>query len=186
MKRLFAALKIHPDQDFLLFYKKIRTALQHEPIKWVEENNIHITIKFFGETDERKIPGISQALRNRAAHTAQVALAFSKTGIFGSSYAPKVIWLGIEPYLQLTKLMMEVQKDLEPLGYQTDRQNMVPHLTLGRIKFLRDRILFQNTIQKFQEFSTQQYLIGEMILYESILHREGPEYKIVERFPFKK
>ena len=186
MKRLFASLKIHPDDEFLSKYRELRLALHRDQIKWVEEYNIHITLKFFGEIEEQNIPGIAKVLNDRASKTFSVSLSLSKLGIFGSSYAPKVIWVGIEPFSELSMLMKNIHDDLAAIGYQPDRQNLVPHLTLGRIKFLRDKILFQNILGRHSDISTLPMNIREMVLYESILRREGPEYIALDKFPFLK
>jgi RNA 2',3'-cyclic 3'-phosphodiesterase len=186
MKRLFAALKIYPDNDFLASYRKLKAGLCHESIKWVEEHNIHITLKFFGETEERKIPGISSVLKRMAETTSPVRLQLTGLGIFGSSYAPKVIWAGIEPYAQLSLLMKDIHGDLVSVGYEPDRQNLVPHLTLGRIKFLHDKTLFNRTLDQFRNITSAPLCIGEIILYESILRREGPEYIALNKFTLKK
>lgn len=186
MKRLFAALKIHPDVEFLEKFRELKHELRHEQIKWVEDHNIHVTLKFFGETEERKIPGIGSVLRKRATTTPSIDLNLSGLGIFGSSYAPKVIWVGIEPYAELSVLMKNIHGDLKTIGFDPDRQNLVPHLTLGRIKFLRDKIIFNRAIDQHKTISSSLIHIGELILFESILRREGPEYIVLEKYPFIK
>lgn len=184
MKRLFTALKIDPGDEFLKSYHELMRDLGHEGIKWVEDNNIHITLKFFGETAEQKIPAICSVLKNRAVVTPSFDLQLTGLGIFGSAYAPKVIWVGIAPYADLVNLMKYIHDDLKVIGFNPNRQNLVPHLTLGRIKFLQDKVLFNRTINGYNTISSSPFHISEMILYESILHREGPEYIVTEKFPF--
>ena len=186
MKRLFAALKINPDKDFLSAYRNLKAELHHEHIKWVEEHNIHITLKFFGETEEGKIPAICSVLKTRAEITPPILLQLSGLGLFGRSSAPKVIWVGIDPYEQLSLLMKNIHTDLSRVGYEPDRQNLVPHLTLGRIKLLRDKIIFRRTLDLYRDIKSVPVRTGEIILFESTLHREGPEYVILDRFQFKK
>jgi 2'-5' RNA ligase len=186
MKRLFAAFKIHPDADFLENYRDLQQELSHEQIKWVEERNIHVTLRFFGETEERKIPGICDILKRRASITPAMNLHLAGLGIFGSSYAPKVVWVGIEPYAELSGLMKNLHDDLRVIGFEPDRQNLVPHLTLGRIKFLRDKICFIRAIEQFKNIESAPLNITEAILFESILRREGPEYIALEKFPLLK
>ena len=186
MKRLFAALKIHPDDDFLVKYRELKQSLRHEQIKWVEEHNIHVTLKFFGETEPGVIPGICDVLKNRGVITPSIDLQLKGTGIFGSSYAPKVIWLGIEPYAEISMLMQQIHGDLKSIGFEPDRQNLVPHLTLGRIRSLDDKVIFNRTLERFKGISSEPVHIGEMILFESILRREGPEYIALETFPLLK
>jgi 2'-5' RNA ligase len=185
MKRLFAAFKIYPDPDFMAKYIGLKHELRVEPIKWVEEHNIHITLKFFGETEEYKIPEICSVIRKRASMVSCIDLHLAGLGIFGSSYAPKVIWVGIEPYDDLSMMMKSLHNDLKIIGFEPDRQNLVPHLTLGRIKFLKDKIRFNRAINQYKTISSEPIHIDEIILYESILHREGPEYIVLEKFPLQ-
>ncbi len=67
MKRLFAAVKIHPSPEFLKTYNSLKTGLKFSRITWVNPENIHITLKFFGETEEKRIPDISRVLKEVAA-----------------------------------------------------------------------------------------------------------------------
>lgn len=163
----------------------MRQSLRHEAIKWVEEHNIHVTLKFFGDTPENDIPAISGVLQKRAAQTPPLTLRLAGLGIFGSSYAPRVVWAGIEPYAALAALMKAVHEDLRTIGYEPDRQNIVPHLTLGRIRELRDRNLFNRTLDYYRGIASLPMRIEEVVLYESILRREGPEYVALGRFNFK-
>jgi 2'-5' RNA ligase len=152
----------------------------------VEDRNIHVTLKFFGETREEQIPEIQSVLKNRALQTITISLKLAGLGIFGSSYAPKVIWVGMEPYPALSNLMKSIHGDLQGIGFEHDRQNLVPHLTLGRIKSLRDKVIFNRTIDRYRDISSLPMEIGDMVLFESILHREGPEYIALDKFLFLK
>ena len=186
MKRLFVAFKINPDPDFLSDFIRLRHSLSHEKIKWVEQKNIHITIKFLGETEERLIPDISQVLKNLAEATSSFSFHLAGLGVFGSSYNPRVIWTGIEPYDKLAALMKRAHLDFESIGFQAGRQNLVPHLTLGRIKYLQDKVFFQKILDKMKGISSRPMSVKNLILYESILWPKGPEYYSIETFLLKK
>ena len=83
-------------------------------------------------------------------------------------------------------LMKDVHAELKTIGYDPDRQNLVPHLTIGRIKEIKDKQLFQSIIDKFRDISSKEMIVTECILYESILKKEGPVYLILRTFPFQK
>jgi RNA 2',3'-cyclic 3'-phosphodiesterase len=183
MKRLFAAIKIHPSARFISIFNEISSSLSHERIKWVDPENIHLTLKFFGETDENKIPGIKQAIKSAVENSNPFVINIANTGIFGSRYDPKVIWFGIEKHNELEILTKNIFTELEKCGYEADRQNFVPHLTIGRIKQLKDKQLFQQILGNFNTVEIQEEKVTEIILYESILRREGPLY--VEVFSAK-
>ncbi len=186
MKRIFAAIKIDPGEKFMKSFREIRSGLNSENIKWVEERNIHITIKFFGETNESLLPGISIALGKIAHNSGLLTFRLSGLGLFGSRYQPRVVWSGIDPVEPMTGFMKTVQKEMEKFGFESDRQNTVPHLSLGRIKFLKDKQLFQKVMDANREIHSDVIQTEECILYESILQKEGPRYIVLGKFPFGK
>lgn len=186
MKRLFAAIKIYPEKAFLDQLHQLESKLRHEKIKWVEDNNIHVTLKFFGETEEKRIPQINSALQSVADNTKSFEVSLKQLGIFGSSYDPRVVWVGIHPYDNLVNIMKMMQENLQLIGYVPDRQNLVPHLTLGRIKYLTDKSFFQKTIDGFRELTSTPMNIDSFHLYESILKKEGPVYTALKTFSFQK
>jgi 2'-5' RNA ligase len=81
--------------------------------------------------------------------------------------------------------MKRVKSGLAASGFETDRQNLVPHLTLGRIKMLQDKILFQRIIERYKDLLSKDEMAGKMILFESILKPSGPVYIVQQVFPFK-
>jgi len=184
MKRLFVAIKIEPDKEFLVLFRELKSLLLHERIKWVEEKNLHITLKFLGETPEQSIPGIDSLLSSYASVVAPFSYRLTGTGVFGSRYAPRVVWAGIEPFGEITSIMAKLQVDFEKIGYEKDRQNHIPHLTLGRINSLSDRVVFQRAIEKFRVFSGPEHVVNTMILFESILRPGGPEYRVINKYNF--
>lgn len=179
MKRLFAAIKIHPSKNYISIFNEITTSLRHERIKWVKPENMHLTLKFFGQTDEKQIPLITQAIEIGVAPLKPFILKIVNTGIFGSHYDPKVIWFGIDMQDEFDNLAKNVFDELSKSGWQRDRQNFIPHLTIGRIKEIKDKSLFQQIISKYNAVEIQEEIVTEIILYESILHREGPLYEEV-------
>ena len=176
MKRLFAAIKIHPSASYISLFNEISSSLHHERIKWVEPKNTHLTLKFFGETDETKILSIQLAIETAVTQSKQFTLKIANTGIFGSRYDPKVVWFGIELNAELENLVRNIFTELAKCGWEADRQNFVPHLTIGRIKELKDKPLFHKIISKYNTVEIQEEKVTEITLYESILRPEGPLY----------
>ncbi|MBP6976979.1 MAG: RNA 2',3'-cyclic phosphodiesterase [Bacteroidales bacterium] len=182
MKRLFVAIKLHPADTLLEVFRFLKKNLHEEKIKWVEEYNLHLTLKFFGETEEERIPAIRQALKAAAGRSAGFKLELKGTGIFGSKYDPRVVWLGIETNPALQQLYANMWEEIGKLGYVPDSQNFVPHLTIGRIKFIRDKRFFQEVILMRREDFLQRETVRELYLFESILQPTGPVYKVIENF----
>jgi RNA 2',3'-cyclic 3'-phosphodiesterase len=181
MQRIFAAVKILPDDGLLRLLHTLRSALSQDKIKWVDTANMHITLKFFGETPEDKVQEISKALESIVTLQA-FEIQCKGVGIFGSQYKPRVIWLGINDISKLQQLESKVAAAIEPLGYLPDRQNFVPHLTLGRINFINDKKYFQDTIAMAKSFTSEIQKIPAFHLYESKLKPTGPEYSIITSY----
>ena len=182
MKRIFAAIKINPNEELTKAFYLLKSKLSNEKIKWVELHNLHITLKFFGETDEDLIPKICEHLTICAQSNKIFSFQLKNIGVFGSSYKPRVIWVGIENNNLLKKFGLEVLSEMDKIGFKIDRQNFVPHLTLGRIKFIEDKAIFNKTIGKFSDQLFQQYEVSQFYLIESILKPTGPEYKSLSSF----
>jgi 2'-5' RNA ligase len=182
MKRLFAAVKIHPSPEFLALYNNIKSNLRFAEIKWVNPEIIHVTLKFFGETDERKIPEISGALREVAGRHERFNTELVNVGIFGSAYDPRVIWVGMQKAEPLKGLAEDVLNSVARIGWERDRQNFVPHLTIARIKYVPDKKLFQKVIDENKNAFIQEVSVAEFHLYESLLFKDGPVYKVMESY----
>ena len=185
MKRLFAAIKIHPSETFISLLYQFKQVLRNENIKWVEPNNIHITLKFFGETEESRIAEIIERLNMVAAKHKPFKFYIKGAGVFGSSYDPRVIWFGIKENKELQNLSTDVLNSMEKIGWAKDRQNFVPHLTMGRIKHIADKTKLKELVNKYKDVDIQEENLNEFYLYESILKPQGPIYTILDTFTLK-
>jgi RNA 2',3'-cyclic 3'-phosphodiesterase len=185
MKRLFAAVKIHPSSDFLITYRSLVAGLRFAQITWVKPESVHVTLKFFGETMENRIPEISRVLKEVALKHQPFVSEIVDVGIFGSSYNPKVLWFGIEKAEPFKELGADVLKSVEAIGWEHERQNFVPHITIGRIKNIEDKHLFQSVIDLHKKTWMQQVQVNEFHLFESNLTRQGPIYRVLETFKLK-
>ncbi len=183
MKRIFAAIKVEPNENLLRVYDELKDDLRYEKIKWVEPQNIHITLKFFGETSDEKIDDICEVFDVIAQRHPAFTLQMQNVGIFGSSYNPRVVWFGMKESSEIEKLANDVLKSVEEVGFPRDRQNFRPHLTVGRIKVIQDKRYFQQVINKFKNTFLQTIPVNSFLLIESKLRPQGSVYNIVEVFP---
>jgi 2'-5' RNA ligase len=186
MKRLFVAIKIEPDERFLQIYNQLNSSLKYESFRFVEIDKLHLTLRFLGETPEVKIIEIEKVLSEVADKANAFSLNINRIGIFGSSYNPRVLWVGIDKDDTLSLLHKNIEKKLSKIGFYSDRQNFVPHLTLTRIKQLKDLKLFQKIIAPYKETEIMIQPVTSFSLYESILKPQGPTYIRLNRFLLKK
>lgn len=185
MKRTFLAISIPCGTEFPALVEKLKKNLQHERyINYVKTNQIHLTLKFIGQTEDLDIPAINEACQKMAHRHQPFTMDFDRTGIFGSNGTPRVLWLGMN---QTPKALYDLEADVldtfDNLGYLRDRQNFVPHLTVCRIKQLVDKKLFQQIYNGIEQKTYLHADVKELIYYQSFLQPTGPFYKILKRFP---
>jgi len=183
MKRLFIAIEVKPDANTLKVYNYLRRVLSYNSINWIDPDKFHLTFKFLGSTIESNIPDITNVIRSTVEEYKIVNVELNKIGIFGSSYKPRVIWFGIEKNLQLEHLVVDLLNNLETVGFPKDRQNFVPHITIGRINKIVDKKLFNDSINEVKNLLLQQLVIDRVTLFESILTSDGSKYKEIFSIP---
>jgi len=185
MKRLFCAVKVTPSQAVRDTLDTFRREMQGEKISWVSPDNLHLTLKFFGDTPGYKQKKITPALRNAAAECSAFTFRMEGCGTFGNPRMPRVLWLGIKDADDLDHLYQTVNRHLEPLGYKPDKATFVPHLTIGRIKHMDDTGPLRELMAQYEStfFGTTE--VNAFYLIQSILRPRGPEYKILEEFTCK-
>ena len=188
MKRLFLAIPIKTnDNGFIPLLEGLRRQLAHEKrINWVKPEHIHLTLKFIGNTPNEDIPKIIDAVGEMLHNHKSFTMDFNRTGIFGSRYAPRVLWLGMQNTPQeLYELEEDTLSTFDKLGYLRDRQNFVPHITLGRIKELCEKQYFQKVVAATEQKSYIKQDVNEIILFQSILRPEGAFYKEIKKFELR-
>lgn len=62
-KRVFLAIPITPSEGYVAVYERLKHRLRMDMISWIEPNNAHLTLKFFGKTSETRIESIIKSIR---------------------------------------------------------------------------------------------------------------------------
>ena len=75
---------------------ELQRELREERIRWTRLENLHLTVEFFGETDEERIPELERALAEAAGQTPPFAMKIGGLGMFGGARHPRVLWMGVE------------------------------------------------------------------------------------------
>lgn len=176
MKRVFVALKVEPEGNLLRMLSNFRLLLGKEKISWIDTVNIHITLAFLGDIEEKRIEVLRSMLGNICSGFGEFEFNIAGTGVFRNFRDPRVIWAGIEESEKLMKLNKEIIHELKYTGLIIEEHPFEPHVTLGRIKFLKNHDALKSAVIKYQDTFFQKVRIPEVILYESILKPTGPVY----------
>ena len=185
MKRIFIALKVEAGNTLLNMISALKSGLKNDSIKWTNPDNIHITLAFLGDTDEKKIKPIISMLYDRCREASKFELSIKGAGVFRNLHDPRIIWTGIEPSDELIKLNAVVMNGLKEFDIKLEDRPFKPHLTIGRIKHLNDSEKLKDLIAQFQYSEIQLVPVNEVILFESILLQSGPVYKPLAKVSLK-
>ena len=176
MKRLFIATKIELNEQYMSLLRQLQRQLSGDRIVWVDSQLQHLTLRFLGQTPDSQIPKLKKAMNEVANQIQAFTLEMDKLGIFGSKYAPSVIWLGFSEFEAYKVLFEKMEERILDLGFEPNHGNLVPHITLGRIKETQSKKYFWQVIEKNKPDSTQPFPIAEITLYQSHLQPTGPIY----------
>lgn len=169
--RTFIAVEIH-DEKVLNAITKIQSDFRIKATP-VNKQNMHFTLFFLGEVDEKTIENVKKELSSISFRPIEVK--FTHIGAFPNPRFPRVIWIGVDKVAseQLVDLAAQVEKKLEPLGFKSDKP-FKPHLTIFRIKNKADDI--SQTLEKFKTADLGKEVLTELKLKQSILTPNGPIY----------
>lgn len=154
-------------------------------IKWVEAENLHLTLKFLGDVDNREIPDVCKEIRRCCEEVNPFGLEIQGVGGFPSIDRARVIWAGVEDESgQLTKLATRIDEQMGTLGFKREFRDYTPHLTLGRLKKgSRPAEGFAEQASREAEFTVGSVECREVYLLASYLEKQGPTYTVMDRVP---
>ncbi len=148
-------------------------------IRWVDIRNMHLTLRFLGDTEEGRLDGICNALRN--VEFSPFRCSVSGFGVFPDMHRPRVIWAGIIPKDDVISLHKKIDDALEGLGFHKER--FTPHVTMGRVKLVSDPILLERQLRELKgKHFSRAFEVDGFKLKKSMLTPEGPIYEDVSSF----
>ena len=180
--RLFIAIEISPDVRAALAALLEEFRALAPQVKWARPENMHLTLKFLGETDNSKLTAMQAALSALRSSQA-VILHFRGLGFFPNAKRAKVFWTGMESSPNLPVLAAEIDQAMHRFGFPLEDRPFTPHLTLARFQPPG----LPHKLAAAQEYASRE--LGSLIarkfhLIESRLKPAGAEYTTLQSFPF--
>ena len=175
--RAFIAVEIDPKNKQKLCDLIIQLKKSNPDIKWATENQMHLTLKFLGNIEQNMVQKISEVLKSIADNFNVFTIQFSKIGAFPNMRRPRVIWLGIDKGAEFLKLLNnKIETELEKLGFKKENREYKTHLTLGRVKSLKNISELIRLIDEADFQSQDEIKIDKLILFQSTLTPKGAIY----------
>ncbi|MBA4372870.1 MAG: RNA 2',3'-cyclic phosphodiesterase [Thermodesulfovibrio sp.] len=152
-------------------------------VKWVRPENIHITLKFLGDTEEPLLTLIEERLSKKLFNYKPFCIRISGAGSFPSGRHPRVIWVGIEESPALLALQRDVEFEVRALGYAPEERPFLAHITIGRVKTERKLSSLAEKLEVLRDKDIGSFEIRTIKLMKSELGRGGPVYTSLAGIP---
>ena len=180
--RTFAAFEVGAEQreEIGRFAGQMRVRPGGSDLRWVRPENVHMTVRFFGELDRKQLAKARKAISGLDGNWDRLELRLGKLGAFPSMRRPQVLWLGIEdPEGRLVELAVEVDRAIRLVGFGPADKKFIGHLTLARVGRKR-RAPDMEQLTAGLTVPDCALTISAITLFWSDLQREGPRYTPLE------
>ena len=179
--RSFLAIELKEDLvpkilDVQKEFKKINAN-----IKYVPSENMHFTLKFFGNIDEDMIEDISNSVEKVIKDYSSFDLNIKDCGCFPNKNVIKVLWLGLDEGSPIKDLQKDLDVEFKKLGFKKER-NFISHLTIGRVKSPKNKKQIRETIERLENIDIGQMTVSKICLKKSTLTPQGPIYEDINVF----
>jgi len=175
--RLFIAVPL-PEEALTDAAQILRRLRAREwPVRWVRDDGMHVTLKFFGEVTSDRVDAIAEVLTLAARDMRPIAMTITTAGVLPSSRHPRVIHLDLETESHLELLQDRLERGAEQLGFPPEGRPFRPHVTLGRVR--EGHRLPTGWESELEQIGTGDgFLVDRVALFESRLTSEGPTYTV--------
>ncbi len=177
MRRCFLAVPVSPDVQSMAFARMDGMRQDSGAVKWVGPEQMHFTLKFFGDVDDRGLFDITRVMNQVGKEFEAFGVEVFGLGAFPDTTRPRTIWAGIrEGVEELQRLQQALELKLEGIGFTRDARRFQPHLTLGRVRGEADFGPLPEQLKNASNAPLGSMEIDELVLFCSEFQRHGPEY----------
>lgn len=179
--RVFCAIELPAEVRARLddHVRRLRKEAPEVAASWSRVENIHLTLKFFGNVDVNRIQKISEAAERAVKEFSTFHIRVGGTGVFPRPSRPQVLWIGVnDPSGQLMALQEKFENECAAEGFPKEDRAYRPHLTLARLRKPEGARQLAEAHLKMQ-FEPIQIEIDEVVLFRSELSPKGSRYSVI-------
>jgi RNA 2',3'-cyclic 3'-phosphodiesterase len=149
-------------------------------VSWTRPDAMHLTLHFFGNVETPRLEAVTAALAGIVVERPVVRLRVRAVGEFGG----RVLWAGLEAQVaQLKELTAAIRSAVAQLGFEVEKREFNPHVTLGRMREPSRNL--RNQIAALNERSFGEFTARDVELIRSELSPKGSRYTVLERFALR-
>lgn len=178
--RLFIALNL-PRKERLRVHRAAQPLRDEDlPVRWIDEDKLHITLKFLGQVRSQKVGDIERAMERVADATGTFDIELGGFGAFPTIRRPRVIWLGVDASPELRCLKQDLEWGLGDCGFEPETRAFHPHITLGRADEKGGAGAFRGLDEKVADMEFHGSVpVRSVDLMKSRLSKDGARYEVV-------
>ncbi len=145
-------------------------------VKWVDPNNIHLTLKFLGEISPKQVAAVSAQFEHMKGLHHRTPAQLTGLGAFPDMQRPRVIWAGLELAPAIGALFSDMEERMRAIGFPHEQRCFAPHLTLGRVRSPRNLLKLAQRIAG-TGVASAQFKMATLTLFQSTLTPAGSIYQ---------
>ena len=180
---MFLAVELSPEVCAQLreHIAKLRAQAPDAAASWSRVENIHLTLKFFGNVATARVAAITEAASRAVQEFSSFEITIGDTGVFPNPRRAQVLWVGVgDPSGKLSALQARLEKECATVGFEKEDRVYRPHLTIARIRKPHgDRQLADAHLQ--MKFTPVAVGLRELVLFRSELSSKGSKYTPISR-----
>jgi 2'-5' RNA ligase len=179
--RTFLAVEVGPAIRGRLVELQETLARSADAVKWVEEENLHVTLIFLGEVDERDVVDVCRGVSKVCAEVEAFPMSIEGVNVFGNPRRPRTIWAGVgRGAAELVALHGALEAALVELGcYRREERPFTPHITLGRVSNQSMTEQLPDALQKQASWVGGECEVAKVLVMSSQLTPRGPIYSVL-------
>ena len=175
--RLFVVIDLGHDVRNYLYDLEKSIGNNLAKVKWVAKKNLHLTLKFLGEISDERVEDVKERLRR--INASRFKLKLNGIGVFPNENIIRVVWIGLKPEDKIRELQRKV--DEETLDISKEAMEFVGHLTIGRIKAVKNKEAFLKRIKEL-DIKEIEFKVDDFKLFKSTLSKDGPKYELLDNY----
>jgi 2'-5' RNA ligase len=145
-------------------------------MKIVEFENIHFTMRFFGDTPLTRVDEIQKCLDRIEIDPFDIEV--EGVGSFPNKRRPRIIWIGVSHNAsKILDLKNEIDSALVELDYQPEKRKYTPHATIARVRHVKDSNLIVNNLENLANEVIGSMTVVKVKMMKSTLTPSGPIYE---------
>lgn len=149
-------------------------------INWSDPESLHLTLRFLGRTEDGVRAAFEEGLDRIIGATPPFTISAGGLGVFPDWKTPKVLWMGIrEGSGRLAAIQAEIEELARAHGFAAENRAYTPHLTLGRIRYIRNLNAGKDIVTGHRRFGGADFEVREINLYSSNTTGEGARYTVL-------